>query len=61
VKAKIEDLLIENRGIDITSETEEEKLHLESLWARSAAAVVLTRNTDGTVTLTIGPMKEEKA
>ena len=61
MKAEIEDIPFENRGIEVTSETEEEKQHLESLWARSAAAVMLTRNDNGTVTLTIGPTKEEKA
>ncbi len=59
MKAEIEALPVENRGIDITSETEEEKQHLESLWARSAAAGVLSRNDNGSVTLTIVPTKEE--
>ncbi|MBA7533115.1 hypothetical protein ES705_25350 [subsurface metagenome] len=58
--AEIEDIPIENRGIEVTSETEEEKAHLESLWSRSAAAVVFTRNNDESVTLTIAPTKEEK-
>lgn len=61
MKAEIEDIPFENRGIEVTSETEEEKQHLESLWTRSAAAVMLTRNNDGAVALTIGPTKEEKA
>lgn len=55
MKAKIEDIPVENRGIDVTSETEEEKLHLESLWTRRAAVVTLTRHDNGTVTLTIAP------
>lgn len=59
MKAEIEDIPFERRGIEVTSETEEEKAHLESLWSRSAAAVALTRNNDESVTLTIGPTKEE--
>ena len=58
MKAIIEDIPFENRGIDITSETEEEKKHLEKLWTRRAAAVALTRHDDGNITLTIAPTKE---
>jgi len=57
MKAETENIPFENRGIEVTSETEEEKQHLESLWSRSAAAVMLTRNDNGTVTLTFGPLK----
>lgn len=59
MKAEIENIPLENRGINITSESEDEKAHLESLWSRSAAAVMFTRNDDGSVTLTIGPTKPE--
>jgi len=58
MKAKIEDIPVENKGIDVTSETKEEKKHLEKLWTRRAAAVALTRHVDGSVTLTIAPTKE---
>jgi len=58
MKAEIEGIPSENRGIDVTSETDEEKQLLESLWTRSAAAVMFTRNDWGFVTLTIGPTKE---
>ncbi len=60
MKVEIEDIPFENRGIEVTSETEDEKAHLESLWSRSATAVMFTRNDDGSVTLTIGPTKENK-
>ena len=59
MKAEIEDIPFENRGIEVTSETEDEKAHLESLWSKSAAAVMLTRNDNGSVILTIGPTKPE--
>ena len=59
MKVEIEDIPFENRGIEVTSETEEEKQHLETMWNRSAAAVMLTRNDNGSVILTIGPTKEE--
>ncbi|GAH70244.1 unnamed protein product [marine sediment metagenome] len=65
MKAEIEQIIpfeissLINRGIDVTSETEEEKQQLERMWSRSAAAVMLTRNENGSVTLTIGPTKPE--
>jgi len=59
MKAEIEDIPFENRGIEVTSETEEEEQHLRRMWNRSAAAVMLTRHDDGNVTLTIGPTKPE--
>jgi hypothetical protein len=66
VKAEIEDIPKEvcrlpygNRGIEVTSESEEERKLLETMWSRSPAAVVFTRNNDGSVTLIIGPTKPE--
>ncbi len=58
MKVVIEDIPGENRGIDVTSESEEEKQHLEQLWCRSVAAVVFTRKDDS-VTITFGPTKKE--
>jgi len=58
MKAEIETIPVENRGIEVTSETEEEKQHLESLWTRSAAAITFTRHDDGSVTMVIGPTRE---
>ncbi len=59
MKVSIEDIPSKNRGISVLSETDEEKAHLESLWSRSAAAVMFTRHNDESVTLTIGPTKED--
>ena len=58
MKAKIEQLPSVNRGIEVTSETEGEKQHLENLWTRRVAAVMLSRNDGGSVTITFGPTKE---
>lgn len=67
MKAEIEDipkevcrLPYENRGIVVTSESEGERQFLETMWSRSAAAVVFTRNNNGSVTLTIGPTKPDR-
>ena len=60
MKAEIEDIPSENRGVEVTSESWEEKMNLEGLWARSPAAVMFTRNNDGSVTIVFGPTKEEK-
>ncbi len=49
-----------NQGIDVTSESEEERIFLEAMWSGSAAAVMFARNNDGSVTLTIGPTKPEE-
>lgn len=57
MKAEIEDIPSENRGIEVTSESEEERQHLETMWCRSVHAVMFARNNDGSVTLTIGPTK----
>ena len=57
MKAKIEDIPFENRGVEITSETDEERVFLESLWTKSPAAAMLTRNDNGSVTITFGPSK----
>jgi hypothetical protein len=59
MKAEIEQIPFNNRGIDVTSETPEERQHLEELWNRKAAAVVLKRNDDTSVTLTIAPIAEK--
>jgi len=59
MKAEIEQIPFNNRGIEVTSETPEERQHLEELWNRKAAAVMFTRNFNTSVTLTIGPVAEE--
>jgi len=60
MKAEIEQIPFKNRGIDVTSETPEERQHLEQLFNRKVAAVVLSRNEDSSVTLTFGPVAEEE-
>lgn len=54
MKAKIEDIPIKNRGIEVTSENDDEKQHLKNLWSFGAGLLVFSRNDDGSVTLTIG-------
>lgn len=49
-----------NQGIDVTSESAEERIFLEAMWSGSAGAVMFTRNKDGSVTLTIAPTKPER-
>ncbi|MBA7468389.1 hypothetical protein ES707_03637 [subsurface metagenome] len=61
MRAEIEDIPFENRGIEVTSESEEERQHLETMWSRSAASVMLTRNDNGSVALTIAPPGQEGA
>jgi len=59
MKAEIEDIPFENRGLEVTSESKEERQLLETMWSRSAALTMLTRHDDGNVTLTIEPSKPE--
>lgn len=60
MKVEIEDIPIKNRGVDITSENEDEKAFLEDLWTRSAAAVAFRRHNNGSVTISVAPTREDK-
>ena len=57
MKAEMEKGQGENRGIDVISETEDERQRLESLWTGRAAVLVFTRSGNS-VTLTIGPAEK---
>jgi len=55
MKAAIEKIPFDNKGIEVTSENEVERKHLLRMWERRAMAIMLSRNPDGSVTLTFGP------
>ncbi len=60
MKAKLEnDPLLLNRGVEIESETDEEKQVLLQLWYGHGGPAALTRNDDGTVTLVIAATAAE--
>jgi len=54
------ELPFRDRGIDVISESEDERIFLETMWSGSAGAVMFTRNKNGSVTLTIAPTKPEE-
>lgn len=55
MKAKIETTPVKFRGIEIESESEEEKEVLETLWAYNDGLATLTRLDNGNVQLVIAP------
>ncbi|MDP2730599.1 MAG: hypothetical protein Q8O55_08945 [Dehalococcoidales bacterium] len=58
MKARLEDKTVEHRGIIITSETEEEKEVIRSLWINQGRPAMFSR--DGAlVSITIAPTPEE--
>ena len=51
MKAKLEDIPVQNRGVELESETKEEKAILEKIWNTHGGPAVLTRKDDGNVQL----------
>ena len=58
MKAKLEDIPVKARGVEIESETEEEKQMLENIWNTHGGLVVLSRKEDGNVQLVVAPSLE---
>ena len=58
MKAELESKEINNRGVILTSETEEEKQMLTKLWNQKAAPAMLTRSDDGQMEIIIAPAPE---
>ena len=58
MKAKVETIPTKGRGVEIESETEEEKQLLEDIWNTHGGLAVLTRKDDGQVTLVVAPTVE---
>jgi len=58
MKAKLENIPVQNSGIEIESETEEEKAVLESIFNTHGGPAVLSRIDDGNVQLVIVPTVE---
>lgn len=59
MKARIEDIPVKGRGVEIESETEEEKQVIEQIWNTHGGLAVLTRKDDGNVQLVVAPPVEE--
>ena len=55
MKAKLENIPVQNRGVEIESETEEEKTVLETIWNTHGGLAMLTRKDDGNIQLVIAP------
>jgi len=55
MKAILEPAMLKNRGVSLTSETEEEKQVLENIWNQNGRPVMLTRLGDGQVEICLAP------
>lgn len=60
MKAKLEIIPVKGRGVEIESETEEEKQVLEQIWNTHGGLAMLTREDSGMVRLVVAPTVEEK-
>ena len=60
MKAKLEDIPVKARGVEIESETEEEKQMLTNIWNTHGGLVVLSRKEDGNVQLVVAPSLEDE-
>jgi len=58
LKAKVETIPVEGRGVEIESETEEEKQILENIWNTHGGLAMLTRQDDGQIALVVAPTVE---
>ena len=58
MKAKLETIPVKGRGVEIESETEEEKQVLENIWNNHGGLAVLARIEDGMVQLVVAPTVE---
>ena len=59
MKARLETIPVKGRGVEIESETEEERQILEQLWNTHGGLAMLNRKQDGMVQLVIAPTIEE--
>jgi len=55
----VETIPVKGRGVEIESETEEEKQVLENIWNTHGGLAVLTRKDDGSIQLVVAPTVEE--
>lgn len=60
MKAKLEDIPLMAKGVEIESETEEEKKVLENIFNTRGGPVVLSRKDDGNVQLVVAPSFEDE-
>ncbi len=60
MKANLESIPVQNRGAELESETEEEKLVLESIWNTRGGPIMLSRKDDGNIQLVLAPTVEEE-
>ena len=59
MKARLEDIPVKGRGVEIQSETEEEKQVIENIWNTHGGLAALTREDDGSIKLVVAPTVEE--
>jgi hypothetical protein len=55
MKAQLESPELAARGVELTSETTEEKMVLEEIWNTAGGAAVFSREKDGSIKLVVCP------
>lgn len=55
MKARLEAIPVKGKGVEIESETEEEKQVLAQIWNTRGRLAMLTRKDDGMVQLVVAP------
>ena len=60
MKAKIENIPVQARGVEIESETEEEKQLLKNIWNTHGGLASMARTENGNIQLVVAPMVEKE-
>jgi len=60
MRARLEETSVRYRGVVLTSETDEEKRVLWSMWAAQCGPVSVGKLDDGSIELVVAPSAEEE-
>ena len=60
MKTKVETIPVQARGVEIESETEEEKQILENIWNTHGGLASMARTENGNIQLVVAPMVEKE-
>lgn len=60
MKAKLETIPVKARGVEIESETDDERQILEDIWNTHGGLASMTRTNDGNIQLVVAPTVENE-
>jgi len=60
LKTKVETIPVQGRGVEIESETEEEKQILLNIWNTHGGLASMARTPDGNIQLVVAPMVDKE-